>query len=74
MTEYAGLLEQREVVALLERGGVDPDNVRTLHIEAGDGNSWVEVYVLDEHGNKQVQDGEPVLTTLPVYVGRFADV
>jgi hypothetical protein len=74
MTEYAGLLEQSEVVTLLERGGLDPHIVRTLHIGAGEGNSWVEVYVLDEHGNKQVQNGEPVLTTLPIFMGSFADV
>lgn len=74
MTDYAGLLEQREVVTLLEHGGLNPDTVLTLHIEAERDRSWVEVYVLDANGNKQVQDGEPVTTTLPIYVGWLADV
>lgn len=67
------IVNQQMIIDLLEESGIDPLDVQTLHLNMEE--SWVEVAVKDEKGNRLLNpldqwenEGLYVTTVLPVQI------
>lgn len=73
MSDNYYVIRQRDIIDLLSKNGIEPEDVRTVHLSPVD--SWVEVAVRDEKGNRvvhapedQAEQGLYVTTTIPVEI------
>ena len=71
MSDNYYVIRQRDLVDLLSKNGIVPEDVRTVHLSPVD--SWVEVAVRDKNDNRvlhapedQEEKGLYVTTTIPV--------
>lgn len=73
MSDNYYVIRQRDIIDLLSKNGIEPEDVRTVHLNLDE--SWVEVAVRDEKGNRVLhapedreEQGLYVTTTVPVEI------